>query len=96
MMAIMSNISRFLSCNCKTYYTTRNKKIIVINIQSLERIKILIDYYNKYPLLGIKSKNFKDWVKVYHMVLNKKHLTLQGKSDIINITLIWIVNVIIY
>ena len=76
---VMSKICKYFYCTYKTFYTAGNIKIIVINVQSLEKIQMIIDYYNKYPLLGIKGKNFNDWLKIFNMISNKEHLTLEGK-----------------
>lgn len=49
----------------------------------------IIDYFNKYPLLGIKGKDFKDWEVVYNMLISKQHLTESGRLKIISIDIIW-------
>jgi hypothetical protein len=49
---------------------------------AIDKIKFIISYFNKYPLLGIKSEDFKDWETVYHMILSKEHLTEKGRSKI--------------
>lgn len=60
----------------------------------------IIDYFNKYPLLGIKGKDFKDWEVVYNMLISKQHLTESGRLKIISIDIIWIlkdyINLIIF
>jgi hypothetical protein len=33
-------------------------------------------------LLGIKNKDFQDWLKAYNIILNKEHLTENGKLKI--------------
>lgn len=51
-------------------------------------IKLLpvIEYLNKYKLLGNKNKDFKDWEKIYYMVISKKHLTDTGYLEIMRIS----------
>jgi hypothetical protein len=40
----------------------------------------LVIYFNKYPLLGVKDIDFKDWEKVYNMIITKEHLTESGRA----------------
>ena len=42
-------------------------------------------FFEKYPLLGSKSKDFKDWVKVSKLMASKAHLTPYGLNKIKNI-----------
>ncbi len=75
MMTIMEKIANFLSCNLltiKRYPTWLSKEksidVLSVEISALKKKEILTNYFNKYPLLGIKQLEFKDWVSVYHMV----------------------------
>jgi hypothetical protein len=64
----MEKLSRFLSCKLSTYKTPQahktggpeNNKVLSLNVTSIGNIKFIIDYFNKFPLLGIKYKDFKD------------------------------------
>jgi hypothetical protein len=49
---------------------------------AIDKIKLIISYFNKYHLLGIKREDFKDWETVYHMIIYKEHLTEKGRSKI--------------
>jgi hypothetical protein len=60
MLDIMKEISSFLSCELYTYKTKENKDYICINITSIERLKLIVNYFDKYPLLGTKSEDYKD------------------------------------
>jgi len=42
----------------------------------------IIPFFNKYPILGVKSKDFKDFCKVADMMKNNKHLTAEGLEQI--------------
>ena len=41
-----------------------------------------IDYFNRYPLWGTKGKDFKDWEKIYKLIISKEHLTESGRTMI--------------
>lgn len=54
----------------------------IVEVFSLHKLSIFIDYLNKNPLLGSKSLDFKEWLIVYKMMINKEHLTESGKLKI--------------
>nr|YP_010697743.1 LAGLIDADG homing endonuclease [Porodaedalea niemelaei]WCF76639.1 LAGLIDADG homing endonuclease [Porodaedalea niemelaei] len=51
----------------------------IIEVTSLNKLNLLIQYLNNYPLLTAKRNDFEDWLKVYQLIENKKHLTEEGK-----------------
>lgn len=50
----------------------------------------IIPYFNKYPLLGVKSLAFQHWVRIVHLVCEKNHLsdTLKARDSLVNILLL--------
>lgn len=42
----------------------------------------IIPFLNKYPVIGVKSEDFKDFCKVVEMIKNKEHLTVSGLDQI--------------
>jgi hypothetical protein len=61
MLDIMQEIAKFISCNLLSFkILKKNTKILSITRTTLDKLKIILGYFNKYTLLGIKSKNFKD------------------------------------
>ena len=51
-------------------------------IHSLKASKIVINYFNQFPLKTTKKHSFNIWKDVYDMIFNKKHLTLMGLNTI--------------
>ena len=41
-------------------------------------MKKIIPFYNKYPIIGVKSEDFLDWCNVAKLMKEKKHLTQSG------------------
>lgn len=89
MFPIMEKISNFLSCNLLStkrypYYPSKLESVdmLYVEVSALKKIEILINYFNKFPLLGNKQLDFKDWELVYHMINNKEHLTESGRTKI--------------
>lgn len=49
---------------------------------SFTKLKVIINYFSRYKLKTKKSLSFTKWCKIHDMVLNKKHLTLEGLNKI--------------
>lgn len=41
-----------------------------------------LTFFLKYPIFGVKSKDFEDWVKVAEIINSKAHLTKEGFEEI--------------
>ena len=82
MRPFMESLASFLSCNLKCYTNNKNSEILSVYVSSLENIKFLVNYFNKYPLIGNKLNDFKKWEIVYNMMINKEHLTDKGRLKI--------------
>ena len=55
-------------------------------IESSEQImRLIIPFFDKYPVLGVKSLDFTDFKKVAGFMQNKEHLTDEGLTEIIKI-----------
>jgi len=59
MKPLMESLSFFLSCNVTNYTNNINSEILSVSVSSLDTVKLLIDYFNKYPLIGDKLNDFK-------------------------------------
>jgi hypothetical protein len=75
----MAKLAKFLDCSVLPY---REDKVLSLSLTSLDKLTNLIRYLDKYPLIGVKGKDFKDWIKIYYMIKNKEHLTEAGKEKI--------------
>lgn len=90
MLPIMKLIAKQLNCKVLVFkYKTLNpnifKDVLSISLSSPVQLAPIVNYFNDYNLLGNKNKDFRDWEKVYQMILSKKHLTESGKLKIIYI-----------
>ena len=54
----------------------------VFHCSSFTKLKVIKNYFFRYELKTKKSIVFKKWCKIYDMVLDKKHLTLEGLNKI--------------
>ena len=80
---ILNKIATFLLCNLltreqsatgNTYYT--------LTASNLESLKVILDYFNKYPLYSSKYLDYKDWEIVAKLRLNNEHYTKDGISKV--------------
>ena len=46
---------------------------------------IIIPFFTKYPVAGIKSLDFLDFKKVAELIKNKKHKTMESYKEIVKI-----------
>ena len=47
-----------------------------------EIVEKIIPLFNKYPILGVKAKDFEDFCKVAKLMKSKSHLTQEGLDKI--------------
>jgi hypothetical protein len=45
-------------------------------------LEIILPFFDKYRILGVKAQDFKDWAKVAEMIRTKVHLTKEGFDQI--------------
>lgn len=70
-----------LDCNLLTFNYSPNKKtneireVYSVSLTSSKKLLPLVENLNKYKLIGSKYRDFKDWEKVYYMIISPKHLT---------------------
>ena len=76
---LMINMIEYFQCGsvykCRDTFEYRVTKFSEIN-------EIIIPYFKKNPVLGIKSKDFSDFCKIAEMVEKKEHLTQEGFEQI--------------
>ena len=79
--AIMLLIYSFFGLSTDLRQSTHNvdKTYFIVEVTSLTKLNILIQYFKSYPLLTAKRNDFDDWVKVYNLMLDNKHFTDSGK-----------------
>jgi hypothetical protein len=51
----------------------------------LDNYEIILEFFKKHPVRGVKGKDFADWIKVAEMIKTGEHLTLEGSKKILEI-----------
>ena len=79
--AIMLLIYSFFGLSTDLRLSTHNvdKTYFIVEVISLTKLNILIQYLKTYPLLTAKRNDYDDWIKVYNLMIDNKHLTNSGK-----------------
>ena len=68
---------------CGKYYSSVKSDIGDFRVEKLSDIsEIIIPFFKKYPIRGIKAIDFQDWCKVAELMNTKKHLTPEGLDQI--------------
>jgi hypothetical protein len=68
-----------LSTNLRQSTQYVDKTYLIVEVSSLTKLNILIQYLKTYPLLTAKRNDYGDWLKVYNLMLDNKHLTDSDK-----------------
>jgi hypothetical protein len=58
---------------------------ISYEVSSVEKVKIIIDHFDKYPLITQKQADFELFKMAVKLIQNKEHLTYEGVQKIISI-----------
>lgn len=83
MLPFMETLSLFLTVPVKSYSSNKSgKEVLSLTVSAIDGLKPLVNYFDKYPLLGDKYNNYVKWNAVYHMVVAKQHLTPEGRMKI--------------
>jgi len=73
---LITCIAEYLNCG-KIYKHSKNA--VVFKVSKLSDInQNIITFFSKYPILGVKAKDFKDFCFVADIVNKKGHLTKKG------------------
>jgi hypothetical protein len=73
---LITCIAKYLNCG-KIYKHSKNA--VVFRVSKLSDInQNIISFFSKYPILGVKAKDFKDFCFVADILNKKGHLTKDG------------------
>jgi len=85
MRPFMDDLASFLSCNVNIYTTAQNKEVLSLYVSAIDNLKLIVDYFNQYPLMGNKLNDFKKWETVYNIIKSREHLSVEGRLKVINL-----------
>ena len=74
--------------NPKNQYIYKSNNTVSLAITKIsELIEVIIPFFEKYPIQGLKSLDFSDFKKVAIMISAKEHLNIEGLNRILEIKL---------
>lgn len=77
----MKTLEEYL--NCGRHYFKSNSEVGDFIVSKLSDITDkIIPFFEKYPILGVKGLDFKDFCKASELIKNKTHLTDSGFNQI--------------
>mgnify|MGYP003918723701 CR=1 FL=1 len=79
-ITLMESLINYLDCGLVFNQT---ETAVVFKVRKFsDLIEKIIPFFVKYPILGVKSKDFEDFCKVAELMQNKEHLTAEGLEEI--------------
>ena len=81
---LLKSFIDYLGCGSyRTYFNRKLGDYICMNFEDI--YGKIIPFFKKHPILGVKSQDFADWIKVAEYIQNKDHLTQEGLNKILEI-----------
>jgi hypothetical protein len=72
--------------DCGNIYLRRNKEVVEYCVDKYSDLtEKIIPFFNKYPILGVKNQDFKDFCRVVSLIKEKKDKTPLGLEEILEI-----------
>jgi hypothetical protein len=76
---LLKSMINFFGCG----QTFNYKDYVEFRCQSFKKnYENILPFFYKYPILGVKAQDFRDWTKVAEMIQTKVHLTKEGMDKI--------------
>lgn len=82
MLPFMEKLAIFLDCPVKHYVNNTQSEILSLTVSAIGKLEPLVNYFDKYPVIGEKLNNYMKWRIVYDMIIAKEHLTPEGRFKI--------------
>jgi hypothetical protein len=56
---------------------------VIFRVDNIQELQVIIDHFNKYPLIGVKVSDFLFFKQCYELIKQKQHLTPEGFEKIL-------------
>lgn len=83
---ILNVICYILNISFKYIKYNKYEGVWTLTISSFNKLKLIINYLNRYPLKTNKSLAFAKWYKIYDITLKKEHVNEIGLNKIKSLT----------
>ena len=82
--ALLELIQSYFGVGSITYHNQRSESIHY-RVESLENLKVILNHFDKYPLITKKWGDYQLFKQALKLIQNKEHLTIEGLSKIVAI-----------
>lgn len=79
---LLTKIKDYLGCGNIEKVSTRPTYATIVVYKYANIKDIIIPFFSKYPLQGVKSLDFQDFCKISNIMVTKEHLTAEGVKKI--------------
>lgn len=78
---LMKSLLEYLGCG--KLIKIKDRDIVRFKVEKFaDLIEKIIPFFESYKIVGIKCLDYKDWVKVANLMIDKNHLTVEGLDQI--------------
>lgn len=77
---LLNTLIDYFGCGRVNKHGKNVKDFVVTKFSDIKNI--IIPFFKNYPVMGVKYKDFKDWMETAELIDEKKHLTLEGLEKI--------------
>jgi len=79
-IALLKNISKTLGVG---KVRKNSNSTAIFRVDNIQEIQVIVDHFDKYPLISTKLSNFLIFKQCYDLIKQKEHLTQKGLEEII-------------
>jgi len=58
---------------------------VIFRVDNIQELQVIINHFNKYPLIGVKVSDFLLFKQCYDLIKQKQHLTQEGFEKILSL-----------
>lgn len=80
-LKLMELIIKFFGTGSLYKYNGKSAVSLTI-VNTSDIISIIIPFFNKYPLVGVKLLDYQDWCEISQLIKDGNHLTVEGLNKI--------------
>ena len=78
-------LEQFQSFFCAGYINKQGSEAYQFRVYSIKDLRVLINHFDRYPLITQKFADYELFKQAFHLILNKEHLTKEGLRKIVAI-----------
>jgi hypothetical protein len=81
--ALLEQIQNFFGAG--NVHKQGSRQSLLFRVESVKALAVIINHFDKFPLLTQKRADYELFKQAYNLILNKEHLTTEGLAKIVAI-----------